>query len=647
MSDQTTRWVFTDSITSKAKYIVAKIFNSTAFQVIDEATGGVLSMACTRLIVGGGTDDGVTALQVTGAINATGTIKSLNYVSASTDFRFGGLPYSRIAIFNTSNASFGGGYNTRMVAQVLQHEEVGGACAYYYRSDGSITFHTNTIAAVGTTIPTRLTIGNTGFVGLNTMTPNSVLDISPPTGNLSCGLNIKVDGLGVDSKNWRIYINGYASPATDLRFGTVNDAYTFGVDYMLLTRSGNLFLPSGRMIVGATTETAGGERLQVTGNVHIAGVSNTPLKMTAPNELFNQFEALNGYCSLYLKASGANNSYLFFADASGEIARLTVASTSITLGGAAVTTFNTPSAIELGGTDVGKGNRYAYIDFLSDDTNTDYCSRILRLNSGVNAGWIFGHKGTGNVTYNNEGEASFLWQMNSTVVAWLSATSHNLIIGASTETGSAERLQVTGTASFGNSSAGANATVIEADGTLTFKGTATVFDDLIGDISSLQTTGSGVSLNGTEQTMEFTTGANLSDYAWINAQVSHKWKAGSDVFPHIHFEQTSNAVPNFLIRYRWQKEGGTKTTAWTDYKCNTLSFTYVSGTLNQIAYGAAVTPPAGYSVSDIIQYRIFRDNSNASGVFTGADTYSGVASITSTDIHYEIDTVGSRSAYTK
>jgi hypothetical protein len=200
---------------------------------------------------------------------------------------------------------------------------------------------------------------------------------------------------------------------------------------------------------------------------------------------------------------------------------------------------------------------------------------------------------------------------------------------------------------MGDTSAG-NYSQFELDGTLKFNGTACVFVDLLGDTTSLQQTGTGVARNTAENTVEFITAANLSDYLYANYQVNHFWKPGSVVFPHIHFEQANNNMPNFLIRYRWQINGGTKTTAWTDYKCNTPVFTYVSGTLNQIAKGAAgITPPVGYSISDNIEIRAFRDNANTSTLFTGADPYTGTVGLTSIDIHVEIDTVGSRGEYTK
>ncbi len=188
----------------------------------------------------------------------------------------------------------------------------------------------------------------------------------------------------------------------------------------------------------------------------------------------------------------------------------------------------------------------------------------------------------------------------------------------------------------------------ENDGTLVMPGDATVFDDFVGPAISLRISGPGLSANVTESTLEFLTTADLSDYVYTNVQLTHRWKVGSVIYPHIHYPQIINAQPNFLIQYRWQKLGGTKTTAWTSLKCNTPVFTYAAGSLNQIVHTpAGITPPPGAAISDVLQCRLLRDNANASGVFAGADPINAVVSLDSFDVHVEMDTVGSRTEFTK
>jgi hypothetical protein len=165
---------------------------------------------------------------------------------------------------------------------------------------------------------------------------------------------------------------------------------------------------------------------------------------------------------------------------------------------------------------------------------------------------------------------------------------------------------------------------------------------------TLQQTGPGVSLNIPECSVDFTSASNLSDYVVQSIQLSHAWKLNSIIFPHIHFVQTTNAVPNFLLQYRWQIDGGATKTDWTNLICNTAAFAYSSGSLNQIAHTTAgITPPSGANLSDGVEFRVIRDNANTSGLFSGADPVNATVSIKYFDIHIEKDSIGSNSEYSK
>lgn len=204
---------------------------------------------------------------------------------------------------------------------------------------------------------------------------------------------------------------------------------------------------------------------------------------------------------------------------------------------------------------------------------------------------------------------------------------------------------MTGVNKFGSTS---NYTQLGTDGTLTQVGNATTFDDIVFEMLPSRL-GAGITKPDWDSTNKgFLFPQNdTSEYVEIMVQIPHKYLAGSTVYPHIHWFQTENNTPNFLIRYRWQKNGGTKTTGWTDYKCTTNAFTYVSGTLNQLSYGAGISAPVGYSISDILQIRLFRDTNNTSTVFSGADPFTTTVGVMSMDVHIEVDTFGSRTEYTK
>jgi hypothetical protein len=175
-----------------------------------------------------------------------------------------------------------------------------------------------------------------------------------------------------------------------------------------------------------------------------------------------------------------------------------------------------------------------------------------------------------------------------------------------------------------------------------------VWDDMIGAAVNLQQQGPGVSSNLTENQVEFTTAANLSDYLLDSQQISHAW-AGTAVSPHLHAWQTTSAAPNWMIQYRWQKMNAAKVTAWTSVRCNVPVWTYPgSGTFHQLfTTPANIAPPSGAGISDIIQFRILRDNANTSTLFSGADPVAATAAVSSFDTHIEKNTLGSRQLATK
>lgn len=192
-----------------------------------------------------------------------------------------------------------------------------------------------------------------------------------------------------------------------------------------------------------------------------------------------------------------------------------------------------------------------------------------------------------------------------------------------------------------------NNSTFEADGTLKMNGTATVYDDLTSDITRAKTIGTRVTFNDAEMSIDFSSTATLSDYIVMSYQLSHRYKIGSTIYPHVHWEQNSSNTPNWLLQYRWQTLGGAKVTSWTNYKSNVNALPYASGTISQISHDGGIIAPVGAGTSDIIQLRLIRDTANASGLFTGADNYTGTVSVLAADIHFEIDSLGSHTEYSK
>ena len=53
------------------------------------------------------------------------------------------------------------------------------------------------------------------------------------------------------------------------------------------------------------------------------------------------------------------------------------------------------------------------------------------------------------------------------------------------------------------------------------------------------------------------------------------------------------------------------------------------------------------SVSAVIDFIVYRDSLNTSGLFAGADTYSDTANLKEFDFHYQVDSAGSNSEFAK
>ena len=129
-------------------------------------------------------------------------------------------------------------------------------------------------------------------------------------------------------------------------------------------------------------------------------------------------------------------------------------------------------------------------------------------------------------------------------------------------------------------------------------------------------------------------------------QLPHSKKLGTQLRPHIHWEQNQDADPNWLLEWRWVNNGelrGTYQTAVASYN----AYPYVSGNLQQITVFPEIPPILREGTSSILDVRLFRDTANSSGLFSGADAYTGNALLKEFDIHYKVDSFGSQREFIK
>ena len=167
-------------------------------------------------------------------------------------------------------------------------------------------------------------------------------------------------------------------------------------------------------------------------------------------------------------------------------------------------------------------------------------------------------------------------------------------------------------------------------------------------------TGQNVDTNGGKLDFDYTNcGVNFAatskypnDPFCAVVQFPHAKKLGTEVRPHLHFEQSNAEVPNWLIEWRWVSNGEMRAT-YQKAAYSHASFTYVSGNLQQIVAFPPIAAPEIEKTSSVMDVRIFRDSNNTSGLFDGADPYTGEALLKEFDIHYLLDAFGSRQEFTK
>lgn len=197
---------------------------------------------------------------------------------------------------------------------------------------------------------------------------------------------------------------------------------------------------------------------------------------------------------------------------------------------------------------------------------------------------------------------------------------------------------------FGDQS---NYSQFENDGTLVFKGNATVFDDCEPLGITVNTTGPNAPAftaysGGNLKAYEFVGVTTLKDFN-CGFQMPHSYKVGSDVSPHLHLYIPDNVVGG-VIKFSYEY-------TWTNIsQTGAVSVSTGSGTLTRISNAGiahneilslGILNGTGKTISSMLMMRLFRDPTDA------ADTFEASVWLKSIDLHFEKDTVGSRQILTK
>ena len=137
--------------------------------------------------------------------------------------------------------------------------------------------------------------------------------------------------------------------------------------------------------------------------------------------------------------------------------------------------------------------------------------------------------------------------------------------------------------------------------------------------------------------------ASATNIIAIQAQLPHSYKEGTDLEPHVHWSKTTSAAGSVAceFKYRWASIGEVMDAAWT---ADTVYTPTVSddNTAEKHALSAFATiDGTGRQISDMLIITVSRLGGLA------ADDYAAVARMLEVDIHYEVDSPGSRQEYIK
>jgi hypothetical protein len=196
--------------------------------------------------------------------------------------------------------------------------------------------------------------------------------------------------------------------------------------------------------------------------------------------------------------------------------------------------------------------------------------------------------------------------------------------------------------------------VVETDGTMRLDGAATVWDDLM-VYPDATTRGSSqdpdwaqFKNNGSSSQGAFLWwfDSSLEEEVYFTVQIPHSYKVGTDILPHVHWT-TSTGTPSasnviWGLEYTVIAIGGSFPNTQIIYATNVISeIGTPTGTGQHLISGFPTISGTNFDISTVLVCRLFR----AAG--QSGDTFGNDTGLLGLDFHYEQNTMGSRTPWTK
>jgi len=186
--------------------------------------------------------------------------------------------------------------------------------------------------------------------------------------------------------------------------------------------------------------------------------------------------------------------------------------------------------------------------------------------------------------------------------------------------------------------------VISANAPITYSTTTgvidldTTWDDLRAPATSINPTGLATPpmVDNEDGSLLFST----NDTVAIWFQMPHTWKEGTNIIPHIHWSKTTTnaGLPNWQMKYKWANAGDVFP-AFNTLMSGTEGVPNSNIIDKHSIYTFGEISGAGKLISSMICIYLVRT--------TTGDTYADDARLMEVDIHYQVDSTGSRQEFIK
>ncbi len=134
---------------------------------------------------------------------------------------------------------------------------------------------------------------------------------------------------------------------------------------------------------------------------------------------------------------------------------------------------------------------------------------------------------------------------------------------------------------------------------------------------------------------------------YFSVQLPHNWKQGSDLHAHVHWSPVTNGAAGekvcWGLEYSIQEVHGVFPSTVIAYNDTAALDEDLIADKHYLTEIVEIDMSGVDSVSPMLVCRVFRDATGTGGT----DSYTNDAALLEFDFHYQIDTIGSRTEYTK